>query len=71
MSVVLTDTQCDEEDDVGDHFSQDVPQVPLSAAVTILHQLSTPQNWGKNNFNTHISILDASALPTRASTGVC
>lgn len=42
VCVVLTDTQCDEEDDVGDHFSQDVPQVPLSAAVTVLHQLSTP-----------------------------
>lgn len=44
IKCLLTDTNRDEECDVRDHLPQYVPEVPFTAAVTILHQLSTPQN---------------------------
>lgn len=44
IECVLTDTDSDEECDVCDHLPQYVPEVPLSTAVTVLHQLCAPQN---------------------------
>lgn len=40
----LTDAYSDEESDVGEHLPQDVPEVSLSPAAAVLHQLCAPQN---------------------------
>lgn len=40
----LTDADCDEKGDVGEHLPQNIPEVSFTAAVAVLHQLSAPQN---------------------------
>lgn len=41
---LLTDTDGDEEGNVGEHLPQNIPEVPFTAAVAVLHELSAPQN---------------------------
>lgn len=44
LSIALTDTQGDEENDIGDHLSENILQVHLSAAVPLLQETCAPQN---------------------------
>lgn len=44
IKCLLTNTNSDEECDIRDHLPQYVPEVPFTAAVTVLHQLGAPQN---------------------------
>ena len=44
FGCVLTDTDSDEEGSVREHLPQYIPEVPLTAAVAVLHQLCAPQN---------------------------
>lgn len=41
---LLTDADGDEECDIREHLPQYVPEVSLSTAVAVLHQLCAPQN---------------------------
>lgn len=41
---LLTDTDGDEEGNVGEHLPKNIPEVSLTAAVAVLHELSAPQN---------------------------
>lgn len=42
---LLTDADRDEERDICEHLPQDIPEVPFTAAVAVLHQVSAPQNY--------------------------
>lgn len=42
---LLTDANRDEECDICEHLPQDIPEVPFTTAVTVLHQLCAPQNY--------------------------
>lgn len=44
VQCLLTDTNGDEEGDIREHLPQDIPEVSFTAAVTVLHELSAPQN---------------------------
>lgn len=45
---LLTDADGDEECDIREHLPQYVPEVSLSTAVAVLHQLCAPQNCKGN-----------------------